>query len=108
MARGKKKRLKKQKLWGGGPRPNCAKARYRIKQLEIDNSCFYCGTPLNRWTSTLDHLVPKSKGGTNNRKNLVVCCVPCNTKKADLSVEEFMELFDFVRQFLLKNRLGYF
>lgn len=32
-------------------------------------------------TATMDHLIPKSKGGTNRRDNFVVACRSCNTKR---------------------------
>lgn len=51
--------------------------------------CFYCerrcvlGGP-NKWraTATLDHIIPKSKGGTNEQSNFVVACRACNYCKA--------------------------
>ena len=39
-----------------------------------------------------DHIVPKSKGGTNELDNLGVCTPEVNVAKGDLSVEEFIEL----------------
>ena len=30
---------------------------------------------------SIDHIHPKSKGGTNERSNLRILCTPCNTKK---------------------------
>ena len=30
---------------------------------------------------SIDHIVPKSKGGTNDRLNLRILCTPCNTTK---------------------------
>lgn len=30
---------------------------------------------------SIDHITPKSKGGTHDRVNLRVLCTPCNTKK---------------------------
>jgi len=32
---------------------------------------------------TIDHLVPKSLGGSNDIENLVPCCAECNREKAD-------------------------
>ena len=40
--------------------------------------CAYCG----RVGDTLDHVVPKSQGGEDLPSNLVVCCEPCNRRKA--------------------------
>lgn len=47
--------------------------------------CVYCG---NKQQLTLDHLVPKSKGGRTSWDNLVTACQRCNAQKADLSLEE--------------------
>ena len=43
-------------------------------------SCVYCGSPKNL---TLDHVIPRSKGGKTTWSNLVTACQPCNTRKGD-------------------------
>ena len=46
-----------------------------------DYRCQYCAkqaTPL-----TLDHIVPKNKGGKDSWENLVAACSKCNTRKGD-------------------------
>ena len=47
--------------------------------------CQYCGTPKNL---TLDHIVPKSKGGRTSWKNVTTACSSCNSRKGDLSLEK--------------------
>jgi len=47
--------------------------------------CVYCDSNKNL---TLDHLIPKSKGGKNDWLNLVTCCDSCNKKKGDKTPEE--------------------
>jgi len=37
---------------------------------------------------TLDHVTPKAQGGSNAPNNLVTCCEPCNTRKADRTPEQ--------------------
>lgn len=49
------------------------------------SSCVYCG---NRHDLTLDHVLPKSRGGKTNWENLVTACKKCNSKKGDLLPEE--------------------
>ena len=44
--------------------------------------CIYCGKP----SESLDHLHPKSKGGTSSTSNCVPCCLSCNGKKSDSEV----------------------
>jgi len=43
--------------------------------------CQYCGD--NKGTLTVDHVVPRSKGGTSTWENIVTCCAACNRRKAD-------------------------
>lgn len=58
--------------------------RHRI--LKRDNhSCVYCGS---KKQLTIDHLIPKSKGGGNTWDNLVTCCISCNSKKGDKMLHE--------------------
>lgn len=45
--------------------------------------CQYCGDSLNLSEMTLDHVVPRSKGGPTSYENIVSCCMACNTRKAD-------------------------
>jgi 5-methylcytosine-specific restriction endonuclease McrA len=47
--------------------------------------CQYCG---NQKDLTLDHLVPKAKGGKTAWNNLVTACKKCNSLKGDYSPEE--------------------
>ncbi|PIP72092.1 MAG: HNH endonuclease [Nitrospinae bacterium CG22_combo_CG10-13_8_21_14_all_47_10] len=50
--------------------------------LRRDNyTCQYCGT--SNHPLTVDHVVPKSRGGGTNWTNIVVACKTCNLKKAD-------------------------
>jgi HNH endonuclease len=53
--------------------------------------CFYCGdfTPLH--AGTLDHMIPRVRGGTNALLNLAWCCSPCNRHKGSMTAEEFRE-----------------
>lgn len=58
----------------------------RNRIYKRDNySCVYCGS--NRHL-TLDHVIPKSRGGRNDWTNLVTSCQKCNLKKADKTPDE--------------------
>jgi 5-methylcytosine-specific restriction endonuclease McrA len=46
--------------------------------------CAYC----DRRADTIDHVVPRSRGGTHSWENCVAACRACNSKKADQLVEE--------------------
>jgi 5-methylcytosine-specific restriction endonuclease McrA len=41
--------------------------------------CQYCGGP----AESLDHIMPRSKGGNHTWDNVVACCRPCNIRKGD-------------------------
>ena len=49
--------------------------------LRDGNVCQYCGVKLNNITATIDHVMPKSKGGLSEFTNTVSACLPCNNKK---------------------------
>lgn len=46
--------------------------------------CGYCGHAAN----TVDHVLPRSRGGQNSWLNLVACCRACNNRKGDALPEE--------------------
>ena len=48
--------------------------------------CAYCGTSSGRLT--LDHIVPRSKGGESVWENVVTACAPCNLRKGDRPLEQ--------------------
>ena len=48
-------------------------------------TCQYCGLQPGPEELTVDHLVPRSRGGTSTWENCVLACVECNKRKADLS-----------------------
>lgn len=43
-------------------------------------ACQYCGS---RSSLTVDHVIPRSKGGTSSWDNIVASCAPCNRRKGD-------------------------
>lgn len=47
--------------------------------------CIYCN---KEKTLTLDHVIPKSRGGKNTWENLVTCCMKCNVTKDSKTPEE--------------------
>jgi hypothetical protein len=47
--------------------------------------CQYCGI---KQKLTIDHVVPRSKGGKDTWQNLVACCEPCNLKKGNKLLRE--------------------
>jgi 5-methylcytosine-specific restriction endonuclease McrA len=69
---------------GRTPRiPITAKQRNRIFE-RCDGKCAYCGgVLLYDQPFHIDHIVPLSKGGTNDENNLTLACVLCNVRKRD-------------------------
>jgi 5-methylcytosine-specific restriction endonuclease McrA len=68
--------------------------RYRIKSLRINRQrifkrdnfkCAYCNSQKNL---TIDHILPKSRGGDNSWTNLITCCRNCNRYKDNKTPEE--------------------
>jgi len=45
-----------------------------------DWTCQYCAS---RTGLTVDHVIPRSKGGSSDWSNIVACCAPCNRRKGD-------------------------
>jgi 5-methylcytosine-specific restriction endonuclease McrA len=59
--------------------------------------CAYCGTASGRLT--LDHIVPRSRGGESVWENVVTACAPCNHRKGNRTLEEArMELLHLPKQ----------
>lgn len=63
-----------------------------------DNRCFYCKNQVvvdqdRSNHATVDHVVPKSAGGTWARYNLVLACYRCNSLKADMEFDNFMAYY---------------
>lgn len=58
----------------------------RNRIYKRDNyTCVYCGSTRQL---TLDHVIPKSKGGKNDWNNLVTSCQKCNLKKSNKTLDE--------------------
>lgn len=65
-------------------------AKYRenkkIKQIGPSKKCVYCGG----FGDTVDHVVPKAKGGLDTADNMVCACLSCNMQKNDHDVARFL------------------
>ena len=66
-------------------------AGYEVREYllaKFDHACAYCGatnTPLN-----IDHIRPRSKGGTNRVSNLALACVGCNQAKGNVDLDVWL------------------
>ncbi len=52
------------------------------------NTCQYCGVQPGTQDLTIDHVIPRSRGGMSTWENCVLACVGCNRRKADRTVGE--------------------
>jgi 5-methylcytosine-specific restriction endonuclease McrA len=50
--------------------------------------CQYCGEKGNAAELTLDHILPRSRGGDNSPVNVVTACIRCNNRKSNRTPEE--------------------
>lgn len=75
----------------------------RLRMRVLDDGCwqcYICKCILHEWETpgvvktgreaTLDHLVPKCRGGRTDYHNLRACCFNCNNQKSDKSAKEFI------------------
>lgn len=49
------------------------------------HKCQYCGSTRSL---TIDHVMPKSRGGEDTWENLVTCCSPCNVRKSNTLLDQ--------------------
>ncbi len=64
--------------------PLCNRTLFR----RDDHRCLYCGHQFHRSELTRDHVLPKSRGGTDRWENVVAACRGFNMRKDDLTPEE--------------------
>jgi 5-methylcytosine-specific restriction endonuclease McrA len=66
--------------------------RVRFSRLNVyardGSTCQYCGRRLPRSELNLDHVVPRSRGGSTQWENVVCSCVACNLRKGGRTPEE--------------------
>ncbi len=51
-------------------------------------TCQYCGGQPGKHELTVDHVLPRSRGGATTWENVVTACGPCNRRKGDRTPEE--------------------
>ena len=53
-----------------------------------DGTCQYCQKSVTISSATIDHVIPKSRGGGHTWENLVISCSKCNSKKGSRLLSE--------------------
>lgn len=76
--------IKMAAVTSGRKKPNTSQKKVLNLVVMWGDICAYCGTTLTDSNRTLDHYIPRSKGGENALGNLRLCCFDCNKAKADL------------------------
>lgn len=56
--------------------------RYSVFERD-DHVCQYCGREYSESELTLDHVIPREKGGRTSWENIVTSCIYCNSEKAN-------------------------
>lgn len=59
--------------------------------LRDNHTCVFCLRTRDQCRMTLDHVVPRSQGGSNDSYNLVTACLDCNMAKGDKSLKHFVD-----------------
>ena len=65
---------------------------YNIRNYLLEKhgrKCFYCGKTVSKFE--VEHMIPKTRGGSNRIDNLTLSCHNCNQKKDTLTAEEFIK-----------------
>ena len=73
-----------------GGKPKSLSKLKKILYLQAGR-CFFCGEPLEAEDANVEHLNPRSKGGTNKEDNLVVCHRSLNTIFEDMDLKRKFE-----------------
>ncbi|HOE97445.1 MAG TPA: HNH endonuclease, partial [Candidatus Sumerlaeota bacterium] len=68
--------------------PRTVKFNRRNIFLRDQYCCQYCGRRPHESELSIDHVVPRSRGGTSRWENVVLACVACNTKKGNRLLAE--------------------
>jgi len=69
------------------PKRHVRFSRFNIYARD-NNTCQYCGRRLPRTDLNLDHVIPRSRGGTSTWENVVCSCHACNRRKGGRTPEE--------------------
>ena len=85
-------------LNGKKPRASPKKQNQRLQWLKKHPFCVYCGCLLIERNSTLDHYVPRSKGGNSHVSNLHLVCIKCNSIKGSLSPERWKQILPILKE----------
>jgi CRISPR/Cas system Type II protein with McrA/HNH and RuvC-like nuclease domain len=84
--------------------PRNARRKFRQSIFESwEWKCAYCDKELDTKSATIDHIVPKYKGGHNVKSNMVCSCSKCNRSKGSVLLEDW---YNSSNSYYSEERLG--
>ena len=84
--------------------PRNARRKFRQSIFESwEWKCAYCDKDLDTKSATIDHIVPKYKGGHNVKSNMVCSCSKCNRSKGSVLLEDW---YNPSNSYYSEERLG--
>ena len=84
--------------------PRNARRKFRQSIFESwEWKCAYCDKDLDTKSATIDHIVPKFKGGHNVKSNMVCSCSKCNRSKGSVLLEDW---YNSSNSYYSEERLG--
>ena len=84
--------------------PKNARRKFRQSIFELWQwKCAYCDKELDSNSATIDHIIPKYKGGHNVKSNMLCSCSDCNRSKGSTLLENW---YDPSNSYYSEERLG--
>ena len=84
--------------------PRNARRKFRQSIFESwEWKCAYCNKELDTKSATIDHIVPKFKGGHNVKSNMICSCSKCNRSKGSVLLEDW---YNPSNSYYSEERLG--
>lgn len=68
--------------------------------------CYYCGKHITGRDKTVNHKIPRSRGGKTWYSNLCCCCPKCNNEKGDMTDTEYIEYLNTKNSKHVKNLIN--
>ncbi len=83
---------------------NLAISKALLLYEKQNKKCAYCERTLDgTFDCNIDHIIPKSRGGTNALENLCLTCISCNNAKANMTGEEFKVVMEMIKAGTVKK-----
>lgn len=88
---------------------------HQVAMVQAEDTCCYCGHPVEYGKMTVDHVRAFRNGGTNEYTNLIPSCKRCNVRKSDRPVLEFLRKYStplqtrrVIERLATRRGIGYF